>query len=178
MNSSGRKKEYTRITIAAIVFVGLAVLYAGSYMYLDAARKDVQEYKQILASKSDRENSGRTVSDLLRRTEAERTTLKQHLLLDDNKVQVIEQIENVIALSNVDSATKDFVEKGDAVHFEIATTGSFADTMYFLRLLETLPYRVDVTRAYSEQIRSNKTDQSAKWRGNFELTLFGYNLDS
>lgn len=170
------KKEYSRPIVSFLVLAGVVGSYVGLWLFLEDARAEVQNKQQLLYSITNEESSGRSVTDVLRRTETERSQIGDHLVQRDNFVNIIEQIEMIAVASNVE-LTKQLREQSDQVFFQLTVKGSFDGVMYFLRLIETIPYRIDVRRAHSEQIRSAAEGVQSEWRGNFDVVLYAHNLN-
>lgn len=170
------KKEYSRPVVSFLVLAGLVGGYAGLWLFLEEMRSEVQNKQQLLYSITNEETSGRSGTDVLRRTETERSQIGDHLVQRDNFVNIIEQIEMIALASDVE-LLKQLREQDDQVFFQLTVKGSFDGVMYFLRLIETMPYRVEVRRAHSEQIRSAAERALSEWRGNFDVVLYAHNLN-
>ena len=175
MKNKGLKKEYSHLVVSLVVLATLLGGYFGLYWYIGELKDDVSDLRNSLASQSSREESGRSAADLLRKTEQGRRDIGKHLVRRENFVALVEEIEMIRDITGV-TLKKEFDERADQVVFELQVNGSFEDIMYFLRLIETLPFRVAVNTSYVDQLYTTRESAGNEWRGELTVVLYGHNL--
>jgi Tfp pilus assembly protein PilO len=177
MKNSSMTKEYSRVAVAVVVLLAISGAYAGAWMYLDSAQESAQEKRQLVHQKTNAQSSGQSITEVLASTQGDREMIESYLVQRDNFVSVLEDVERVGDISGVVLTKEKVTDQGSEVIFHLRVDGAFEDVMYFLRLMETLPYRVVVRRAYTERVSGATEEQAARWRGNYDVVIFGYNLD-
>jgi len=157
----------------------IGALAASIYGWLVFRVWNTSESIEVLASTVDssalEEERLRTTENLVERTEVERAKLRSLFVTEDSAVSFIETIEGLgettdvsVTVASVDTADLSSKNAIGAVHIQFTTTGSWQNTVYFVTLLDTIPFVTDVLTAELARLVSSEGDE---WRGVFSIRV-------
>ncbi len=180
--------------IIALVILNLIVLvlYVGVFFSI----KGTQESTSLLLNEvetNDKKNDKlQSIRAILRDSDSDIKKLESYFIASDGIVTFIETIEaeakvsgvkTTIDFVNVDGAqSKNATSSKETLRLRLSTEGSWAESMYFLSLLEQIPFQVNMERVslvYSPESESSlsftppkgvKLPSKRSWKGNIELT--------
>ncbi len=127
-------------------------------------------------------------------TQGDRAKIASYIVSKDGVVDFIKLIESIASKSNMEISIKTVRESGTVeqatsspkvmLSLPLSVTGTWQNIMLFLALLESLPYRitlskVDFRRIESEEVLdTKKKSQFSKsnpgWQGDFELSVLKF----
>jgi len=180
------KKKVKNILIVTIIGMLIAlIVYPVLYIQTASQKDKITEYTQELLVSTEKTKELEDAEKILIE-EGVFADLSKRLVTEDTSVDFIELIEKVATSTGVfleiRSVAKNSVEK-DAeniteLNLDIQTSGSWANTITFLRSLEALPYKVHIDRTsirYKDSSGEGESFVPSSW----ELTSsFGVSMKS
>jgi hypothetical protein len=167
-----------RTTITIAVLAGIFALGAigGSWYALssiDSMRGELENTRLELKKEDER---GQTILDVKRqlsRLSAERSALGEYFFKEEDIVRLLEQLEDLARHADVD-VNVNVAAAADRDARKIFRTGmkvegSWRDVMYYVSLLESLPFRVELTR-----VNLSGGEGGEKWSGDVSLDLLSF----
>ena len=151
--------------------LGFGFLYAWGIYKIEAMVQEVgvieEEVRQINVQVDEAVRQMEILKEILPAQEI----LKKYFINRDNLVPFIEYIEDlaekadvIIKLSNRQTS--------DSLNFTLSFDGEFNDCMYFIALIESLPYNLTIENVYVEQ-----RSKGGLWGGGMNANLHGSGKD-
>ena len=160
-----------------VVVLILNVVAISSYAYLFFDIKSKNEatsvLENVLNGQVSREAELRLVGDSLKETEKERALLNSYFVQKGKGgvADFVEVVEGLAGLSGVSLDVNSILLKKkeelsvvEKMNLGLEAKGSWSEIIYFLGLLETLPYKISFNRVYVEKIKD-----SSLWSGVFNI---------
>lgn len=170
------KREMKHIATAGVLFAATLSIYGMLYHLMGEKTSEAADLILRRESAGAEDERIRELAKSLAETEVERQKVSSYFVRGSEAVEFIKRIEVLgrqsslsLALQSVSVADMDKVFR-----LEAKTAGRFEDTMYFLALLESLPYKVSLTGASiikeKEEVVGEGMSQS-RWAGSFTIVL-------
>lgn len=159
--------------------VAAAALLGADTLFLHVIQKKVKETDTLVANEitaGEKQKRAETLRRIMEETKTEREELDAYFVKKGDAVSFIERLENMAkgAGLGISIASVSVPEKTSALRIEMATQGSFENTLYFLTLLENLPYKIFVEKANLHHKEGSSQDVpkgSGTWTGSFTVVL-------
>ena len=179
----------TRKTVRLLLLVALLTAFSlAAYVFFFLRIAEKNRMVSLLANDVDlitqKESKLRSIQSLVKDTEEERALLDDYFVSEEGVVGFIETIESFGAVAGTEIEVTS-VEKGpldasakeaepqvfELLRIGFKTSGSWRGVMHVLALLETLPYRVSITRATVEAVAAVDEEEPPAWNGFFTVTV-------
>ena len=171
MPYSNKVKKLLLVTGAfALVAFGL---WVGLFAW---ARNLANKYEQgelALASEGQKEIYYTSVTKVLRDTAEEQSVLATAFIEAGEESIFLENIENLATRSNVDFKIFGFEKRDTTLRTSLQFRGSFENTYYFIKLVESMPVKLGINKASLEEIPSDEEGKTL-WEGRFDLDVLSY----
>jgi len=175
-----RRSQTIRVLIITtlIMFVAGAG-YSAFLLKIQAINRATTLLVSDLDIQASEEGKIRSIRNIVRDTESERTELDARFVNDDNVVDFLETIESLGAVADV---SLDVVSVGiegpltdeeDIVEFlrlSLVVQGSFESVVHLLSLLESLPLVIEVGQFGLDRVIVSGGEKN-EWRGTFTFTV-------
>ena len=164
------------LILAGIVFSLYSILFYVITLKTREASVLIQELdKEIL-----KEQEFLILKKTLAITVKEREKLNSYFVKNDSIVNLIEQIESLGKHAGVGVSFDSISLSGDGqdlLDLNFVSNGAFADTFYFLSLLESVPLALSFKRVFIAQEESTKPESSelaGVWVGTFAMRVSSF----
>jgi Tfp pilus assembly protein PilO len=165
-------------TIISGILSGIFVLctLGGSWYGLSSIRDMRVKLSATLLDLQKEEDKARMILDVknqLKRLEGERTKLGQYFFKEEEIVRLLEQLEDLARHADVEMtvASASIADRDQKKVFQIGIKidGSWQHTVYFIKLLESLPFRLQLTHMSLSNMESGE-----QWAGNLSVDLLSF----
>jgi len=178
------------LVFSTLAVSAILVVYIFLFLYIAAEGRETSILQNDVDFVTQKESKLRSIQSTLSETEDDRTRLDTYFVSPDGIVPFIESIEGfagvsgaTIDISSVDTdlllietseksrkAEKEENLFAELVRLNFKAHGTWSQVAHTLALLETLPYRVTITRATFEGGSALKEDATNTWTGFFTIT--------
>ena len=167
----------TKKILGVIVVLNVVVLTAYFYLFstIKSKNESTSVLENVLGSQISRESELKLVGTSLRETEKERALINSYFV-QEGKGEVagfVEFVESIAKSAGVSLSVSSILLKKqedfsitEKMNLGLEVEGSWTDTIYFLELLELLPYKVSFDRSYIEKI-----EDSSLWGSTFNISV-------
>src|SRR3989338_5573563 len=146
-------RSYKYIYILAGVNVLLIGIWCLLFNSVSSLRAEYHAVSLPLAEESGKESYVTRVSRQLRESESDRASLKSLVVDKGNEAVFLEKIEELGSVSGTMLKISGFEERGGALRLAVKSSGTFANVLYFMNLLEALPLSVSIERGTLAEFR-------------------------
>ncbi len=188
------KEENTNIKTGLWItafFDVLLIIFAGVLIYLVFSVK-VPEARSLASDISTAKSLEKSTSEILQITENtkdSRAKLASFFVSKESIVSFIEELESLAKQANVVLTMDTPLEEKEAplsrqasLRLNVKVNGQFSDVMYFVRLIENLPYKIFVDRVVLTSLSIStmvplplsKTVSKTSWAGSISFRLDSY----
>ena len=176
------KKTKQTLIFIAIISIASMVSYVVFFKKVEKKNEAVFFVTKEADAAVQKEIKLRSVKELIKDTEMDRSKLDTYFVSDDKIVDFIEDVENLGLLTdsyvevisvNVssDRGSKDSLSELLNIDFEVK--GGWREIFHFVTLLEKMPFKIDVSRVNLEVVYDNTTkkDITGVWKGFFSIAV-------
>lgn len=174
----------TKKIFMTIIVLNILAILAYSSMFLGLKKKNETHSVLMneLSGQNSRETQLRLVDNNLGETEMERRKLNSYLVHDGDSgvAEFMDDIENVSNLANISMEVNSILlknqgyeeEKGivEDMKLNLKAEGDWYDIIYFLRLVELMPYKISFDRVYLEK-KDILSEKSSQWTALFNINV-------
>ncbi len=166
----------TTIIISAIAGIFALGAIGGSWYALssiDTMRETLVAGQLELKKEDERAQTILDVKRQLKRLEAERTELGQYFFKEEDIVRLLEQLEDLARHASVEMSVN-VATPTDGAGRKVFRTGmkvegSWQNVVYFVSLLEALPFRLELTR-----VNLSGGESGERWVGDVSMDLLSF----
>lgn len=187
MRENDKKIKTELVVIWSSNFILVLLFVALAYFFFNVT---VPAFKNIYSSALVLENLEKETAGLVKMvedTKSSRNKLSSYFVSKESIISFIEELESLSRQANVVLSIDTPTEEKEApqskqvsLRFNIKTSGSWGDTMYFIRLVENLPYKIFTDRVFlSAPAPNSSLDKSlvSGWAGTISFRLMSYIVD-
>jgi len=174
-----KSKQKTKIILVAAVVLDL--LLVGVYAYAFNTVKVKNENASLVSEELDEYLSKEGTINILKKTvkdtEEERGKLNSYFVERDDLPDFAKKIESLRELAEVSLEITGLGENQDVLSLDITSSGSFSRILNLISFIETLPFKVEITKAYINTIDildENDEVIGTEWDGNISINLTGF----
>jgi hypothetical protein len=174
------KNKLKTKNILAVVIV-LNFILVGAYTYAFYMVKEKNKSASKVSGELEQYLSKEGVINLVKKsvkdTTNEREKLNSYFVSRDDIVKFTKKIESLGEIAGVNLTIMGLRTQGNILFFDISSWGSFRNLLHLVSLLENLPFKVDVKKAYIDKAEAppGKEDVGVSgWEGNFTVKLVGF----
>ena len=176
MKTRNNKQKIIWVLVFAVM---LNVLLAGLYVFVfGMVKKNIRDASVAsfkLEEYLSKEGKVSVVKKAVRDTKIYREKLDNYFVNLDDVPLFASKIESLAEVSGVDPINITILEqKGSALMIEFETKGGFSNILHLLQLVESLPFKVNVTKSYISKIGNFDGDKKIKWHGVFGVEIIGF----
>ncbi len=169
-----------------LIFIGvfcLTALFLGAYVYSFYAVKEKSENASLVFDElNEYLSKGGTINTLkmsIKNTKEDRKKVDAYFVKRDDIPDFTRKIESLGGMSGTDLTITALRSQGDVLSFDLSSEGSFKNTLQLISLIESLPFKVDITKAYIDvvEVEIPKEDGGgikSTWKGNYSIDLIGF----
>ena len=169
-----------------IIFVGvilLNLLISSVYVYSFYAVKTKNEEASLISLELKEYLSKEGAINLLKKsvknTESERKNIDASFVARDDVPVFAKKIESLGGMSGTKLSITKLQAQGNVLSIGLSSEGSFRNTLHLISLIETLPFKVEITKAYINTIERLSTEEVSEsgrgvWNGKFNIKLTGF----
>lgn len=165
-------RTHAIILIAAIANVVVGFGFFLTFSSVRALSEEVAVKEGEEMKKSSQENDALRFSSIIEEISPAKEEIEGLFVNRDNVIDFYDLLERLAKLAEVDASIKSTTAP-DSLKFNITYEGSFDDILYFVALVETLPYNIIVDTVHLEEAPSSR----GFWRGGMSITLPGSGKD-
>jgi len=151
-----------------IIFLILNTIVLSAYFYLFSVIKSKNEavsiLENVLGGQVSREGELKLIGSSLGKTEEERVLIDSFFVKEGKSgvADFVEVVEEIANLSHVSLVIKSILIKKqenlsvvENINLGLGVKGSWSESVYFLKLLELIPYKVSFESVYFEKNKEN-----------------------
>ncbi len=174
-------KKNSHIIFLIFSILGI-VLSIGIFLYgINLIRNTTKKTSDILTKTEEivKKNSElSTIKKTISATEEDRAKLLTYFVTDKGIVAFLEYLESLGEITNTDASIRavDLDKDGNFVTVSISSTGSYSNLVRFSKLIENMPYRIEVQNfafVARESLAEDGSDIS-NWEVNITIKLISY----
>lgn len=163
--------------------IGLALLFSGAYAYFFYEVKVKSEEASLVSDElNEYLSKGGTINILktsIKNTSKERKKIEGFFVKRDDLPRFTKEIESLGDLSGTKLVITGLFSQGNILFLNLSSEGSFQNTLQLVSLIESLPFKVEITKAYIDMVEKpvqekNSGGEQFKWRGNFSVEITGF----
>lgn len=175
MNRNNKKVKAIFI-LSAVITIFLMVVYILAFGFVQEKSKKVASVTAELEGYLSRGGTIDVLKNDVKETKEERAKLKSYFVDRDDLPEFAKKIESIGDMSGASIEIKRFTKKGNIFSFDITSKGTFSNTVHLIKLMESLPFKVEFKKAYvnTTQPLPGKGYRSFDWSGNFSIELIGF----
>lgn len=172
-----KKIIHTIIILVLIDLLGLGLFWYG-YSSMSDLKKHETDIRTQLAEENQKGRKLTTLKQTLATAAKEKERLEHYLIepSEENQILLISQIEhlsNTALGTHIETSSFDFRDgKPPVLHGEFALSGSWQSLYHLLRLIETYPSRVAISR-YDINFESQGSIKIDQWKGSIAVDFSG-----
>lgn len=174
-----KKNSHIKFLIFSVIGI-LAVV--GVFLYgINLIQNTTQKTSEIMSKTEEivKKNSElSTIKKTISATEEDRAKLLTYFVTDKSIVAFLEYLESLGEITNTDASIKavDLDKDGNSVVVSIGSAGSYSDLVRFSKLIENMPYRIDVQSfAFVSQSKTLEDgSEDSLWEVNITIKLISY----
>lgn len=170
-------KTIRSVVIFTLMLVFVIVAYTLLFGEIGATNRAISIKEDSISQASEQESK---LDDLLisvEETQEKRDALQKYILTDSGIVAFLEGIESLerqtsaaIEVRSIEKKVNENLAFIEELSIDINVEGSWKGVYHTFLLLETLPYKVKITRLQFNESSDNDTGAYA-WRGDFRLLI-------
>lgn len=176
------KNKQKTITVLVLIVL-LNILLLGVYFYAFSKVKIKNEEASVVSEELNdylsKEGTVNLLKALVKKTSEDRIKLDSYFVSRDNIPEFTKEIEALGKMSGTDVTIKGLQANGNVLMIEISSEGNFRNTLQLVSLIESLPFKVEVTKAYLDVTEVEIPEEEGGgvrvvWNGNFNIDLTGF----
>jgi len=178
----------TKKIIIALIVLNLAVFGACFYLFANIKKTDKVVSERLIQIESGikKEESLRSIKNLMDDTKKERERIADFFVQPNGAVDFIEMIDSLGGIAGVklevesvgvEALKSETDADSESFRLSLKTKGSWDNTMHLLSLLESLPYQILFESARFQKISDESAPDNGKkivvssyWNGNFSFS--------
>lgn len=178
------KKRMMLALLTVVLLGGLGVWFI-LIMRVANSNDHVRTLRSTLQEELVKERQFTSLENLTRNTALERESLGKALVAKDDVASVIENVESLgnttglrltVELVGVENIPDTKNDTRELLTLSLQTAGTWAGTMYFLSLIEGMPYKVSVTSMDFEKVtlstaEAEKPVFKGEWKGTIRVAM-------
>lgn len=170
-----KNNKKTKIILIVVLVLNLVLigLYAYSFFRVKIKNEKIVVASQDLEKQLDKEGEIGNIEKIIKDTKKERKKLNAYFVTRDDIVGFTQKIESLGRISNTQLTITDLKTQDDTLSFRLSSKGKFADIVYLISLIENLPFKLSINKAYINKISGDSSDGS-RWNGNLNVVLHGF----
>jgi len=174
------KQKTIWILIGVITLTSVLVgAYAYSFYEVKAKSENASLVSDELNEYLSKEGTINILKTSVRDTEEERKKIDTYFVPRDDIPDFARKIEALGGMSGTDLAITGLRIQGDVLFFDLSSDGGFQNTLQLISLIESLPFKVEVVRAYIDVVETEISEEEGggirrSWNGNFSIELIGF----
>lgn len=163
-----------KVIISILVVLNLVggVAWWSVYLSSRSAAHDLDQKYTELAAEAEKESYVTAMTHDLRDTADKREELLKYFVLEGGEAAFLDHVETLATHAGVKDKIFTFDKNGNILSVSLQSEGAFADNVYFEKLLESLPYGVEIASA--SYTRNESVDNKIDWIARFDLVVRGY----
>lgn len=174
------KKKTTGVLVGVII---LNLLLVGAYVYAFYSVKVKNEEASLVSEELEeylsKEGDINVLRKIVKDKKDDREKLETYFVARDDIPEFARKIESLGGMSGVKLAIVGLSTQEDVLSFDLSSQGSFKDTLHLISLIESLPFKVDITKAYLDMGEAEIPEEDGGgsrivWEGNFNVELVGF----
>lgn len=116
------------------------------------------------------------VKNIFRETREGVAPLDGHIVTSDTVVSFIETVEAIGVTAGISLTLSTLRDEGNTLTFSVSTVGSFNNNMYFMTLMDHLPFLLEITNASLVKQSQDKDGNTLydMWGGVYSFALSGF----
>ena len=177
----GKNRQKTTLILAGVII--LNILLFGVYGYAFYTMKIKNEEASLVSEELNEYLSKEGTINLLKisvkDTAEERGKIGAYFVSRDDIPDFARQIESLGNMSGTDLTITGLRTDDGVLFFDISSDGTFRNVMQLVSLVESLPFKIDVTKAYMDVAEIDIPEEEGggtriSWSGNFSIKLTGF----
>lgn len=168
--------------VAVLIFFGMAGAYGALHFFLqkEVNSSNEKEGRILLLQAKDQDVSSQ--KKLIEETKEKVSTLSSHFIYEAGVVGFLESLEALDAITGTETTIVSVGVKEDAsatnkdiLSVSLDSEGSFAGVYHVLRLIENLPYEIDVQETSFSRVRTaDEFGNAPVWRLTLMFSIVSY----
>jgi len=176
------KNKQNTVTILILVIL-LNSLLVGLYLYsFNKVKTKNEEASVVSAELQDylsKEGKANLLKSLVIKTTEDRKKVDSYFVFRDDIPKFAKEIEALGKMSGTEVEIKGLRSADNVLILEISSTGDFVNTIQLISLIESLPYKVEITKAYIDNKEVKIPEEegggtTVAWKGNFNINITGF----
>ena len=165
-----KKTNILQIIFGAVVIVNIALagVFAFALNKIETLSAEVAIRQKEVASLSAEGSGAHQLATVLKEIEPGREKIEQYFIGRDNYIDFLDYLEGLSGLAGVTASVKGNTTEG-SLRFTATYEGAFDNVMYYVALIESLPYNMSVDSVYVAKIST----EDDLWRGGVSFSLPG-----
>ncbi len=170
---TNRKKHKTKLILPCclVVLLGFVLLYAGGLYKIEVMVQEIVVLEEEVDQINTKGSEIRKQTSILKEILPSQEPLGQYFINRDNIVEFTDYLEEISEKAGVTSKHTTS-QMANSLNFTLLFDGEFGDCMYFIALIESLPYSLIVENVFVEQI-----GQEELWSGGMSVNFPGSGTD-
>jgi len=173
-NSKSRNMLIVAAVLNAIVFG----IFLFTFFTIKAKNERISSLTNETEQYLERDTMLRSIQGVLADTKDDLSLINSYFVSQDGAVDFIETVESVgrqsgIAVSigsvSVQGGEEESQSVGEMLKLGVKTEGSWKNSIYFLELVESIPFKTHLEKA---SFLTKKGDRSGVWKGEVEFSVF------
>jgi hypothetical protein len=178
MKNNNKKTVWilTGVIILNLVLVGM---YAYAFDMLKNKSGKASIVSGELNEYLSKEGTINLLKTSVKNTKDEREKVDTYFVSRDDIPKFTKEIESLGGMSGTELVITGLSTQGNILSFDLSSEGGFRNTLQLVSLIESLPFKVEVTKAYIDvvEIKIPKEEgggTKTTWKGNFSVELTGF----
>ncbi len=178
MKNNKQKTIWILVGVVSLTFV-LVGVYGYSFYKVKETSENASLVSDELNEYLSKEGTINILKTSVRDTEEERKKINTYFVARDDIPDFARKIEALGEMSGTDLDITGLRKQGDVLLFDLSSDGGFQNTMQLISLIESLPFKVEIMKAYIDVVETEISEEEGggtrrSWNGNFSIELTGF----
>lgn len=168
MKKNKLSKIHMMLAGAVALNVVLGVVYFFAFQAIEKFSNDIVVKEKDTSHMVQKYTDTKQFAGLIKEIEPAQGTLKKYFIDQEEYLSFLEYLKSLPSIAGV-KTTIALVSVSSGFQFNITYEGAFDDVLYFVALIESLPYNTTVNDVFLEEA----TPGGNVWRGSMSITFPG-----
>ncbi len=174
-------KQKTIWILVGVIILNLLLsgVYAYSFYTVKIKNEEASLVSKELEEYLSKEGTINLLKTSVKNTEEERKKVDAYFVTRDDIPDFTKKIERLGGMSGTDLVITGLRTQNNVLSVDLSSEGSFRNTMQLISLIENLPFKVEVVKAYIDVVEIDIPEEEGGglkiiWKGNFSIELTGF----